>query len=113
MCRLLKVQPAAFEIVSITAGSVRLNVVLHGQQNQDAALVNIPARLSELGDLSVRHMRIGDFGLVLDDKDLNPTFHKEYGSGKGMVKWVGPLKDAFNRGNKPYYCPIGKRCESF
>ena len=42
---------------------------------------------------------------------LNPKFNRIY--AKGHNYWQGPINDGKDRGNKPYYCPVGWKRSSF
>lgn len=42
---------------------------------------------------------------------LNPRFNRIYASGHNF--WEGPLMDGKDRGNSPYYCPVGWKRWSF
>ena len=42
---------------------------------------------------------------------LNPQFNRVYARGSNF--WLGPLDDNKDRGNQPYYCPVGWKRWSF
>ncbi|CAF2922655.1 unnamed protein product, partial [Rotaria sp. Silwood2] len=42
---------------------------------------------------------------------LNPSYNRVYAHGHNY--WEGPINDGIDRGNKPYYCPVGWQRWSF
>ncbi len=44
---------------------------------------------------------------------LHPDYNRIYGHGYGRFFWSGSLNDGKDRGNQPYYCPVGWERWSF
>lgn len=71
-------------------------------------------------DFKIKEILLGDFGLNLNDAVMNVKWNKMYHSfliplfcfylrryDQRNTFWKGRMKDNWDRGDKPYYCPVG------
>ncbi|CAF3914883.1 unnamed protein product [Rotaria sp. Silwood2] len=72
----------------------------------------------ELGKMKVFFMFMGSIKSLLNQQKyraeikLNPQYNHIY--APGHTYWLDALKDGIDRGNKPYYCPVGwTRCSFY
>ena len=55
---------------------------------------------------NVESITLGEFGLRIEDRLMDPRWNKAYGGGPGETGtefWSTPI----NRGGRPYFCPSG------
>lgn len=80
---------------------------LNGAAPDAAARMQAVRKCCEDMNASVESITLGEFGLKVEDKLMDPRWNKIYGwqqdTEKNIQFWSSPI----NQGGRPYYCPSG------
>lgn len=94
------------EVVSVTRGSVVVQIRIPTQDLPDFEAALEEHKEAMKSNLKVREVLIGQTGLKFDSQiTFSAKWNRTY--KKGEVFWKGALSDGKNRGTRPYYCPEG------
>ncbi|UJR18035.1 hypothetical protein I4U23_004936 [Adineta vaga] len=122
--RILKLNRNEIQPVSINLKPLLIELKLK-QQQQDHKLSTIKMVYSKLTDETLKDFHsINVFVLILGSSTsldklqklrnqitMDSRYNRIYGPNHAF--WQGPNKDGRDRGNKPYYCPVGWKRYSF
>lgn len=111
-------------VKTIQSGSIILHIdlVCNPNSNEKLVLKMVYDKVTEQSRELLHKMKI--FFMHLGAKEvlskiqnfrqeikLYPEYNRIYDKGHNF--WVGPLNDGIDRGNKPYFCPVGWQRYSF
>lgn len=124
-CLLLNISSSDVELMKIQRGCVVVELAFWKEVNAKQKKIKIKALYNsltdrireELGKIKVFFMFMGDivsFQQVQNFRNelkLHPEWNRIYNIGH--TYWTGALNDGRDRGDHPYYCPIGWKRYSF
>ena len=122
-CRILRIDN--FSMKSIQKGCVKVVAEIYKNFGSERKKIQIkaiyesltPQLEKQLGKLKIIFMFMGDINKLpyqqsfRYDIKLYPRWNHLY--IRGHTYWTGPLQDGLDRGNEPYYCPVGWKRHSF
>ncbi|CAM4882053.1 unnamed protein product [Rotaria socialis] len=124
-CGKIKLSPKDMQIKQIQVGSSIIEAVIFNKfESSDKKLsIKMMCKLftdklrEELAKLKVFFMFMGPIKALFKQQkyraeiNLNPQYNRIYKPGHCF--WQGPIKDGIDRGDSPYYCPVGWKRYSF
>ncbi|CAF3819920.1 unnamed protein product [Rotaria sp. Silwood1] len=124
-CDTLNIEVNDISVKKIQAGSSIVEATIYDKfkpSGKKIRLKMIYDKLTDklrnlLGQMKVFFMFMGpseSFDKILKHRDeitLNPKYNRIY--VREHVYWIGALDDGLDRGNQPYYCPVGWQRWSF
>ncbi|CAF2154580.1 unnamed protein product [Rotaria magnacalcarata] len=124
-CGKIKLSPKDIQIKQIQVGSSIIEAVIFNKfESSDKKLsIKMMCKLftdklrEELAKLKVFFMFMGPIKTLFKQQKyraeikLNPQYNRIYKPGHCF--WQGPINDGIDRGNSPYYCPVGWKRYSF
>lgn len=106
-CKLAGIDPSNFKIVKKERGSVKLDLELGGNDTLRQIRTAMGDQIMDFAYLKIKEVKLGEFDLNIDENKMDPAWNREY--CKGKTYWKGAVSDRNDRGNYPYYCPVGKK----